>query len=69
MTDATDSPMSRPLQLMHQLSEILDELAATPMTACSDLEVVEAAKLSEQIATRTHFQGDRAILEISDRGV
>jgi hypothetical protein len=54
---------------MHQLSEILDELAATPMTACSDLEVVEAAKLSEQIATRTHFQGDRAILEISDRGV
>ncbi|MEP9413812.1 DUF222 domain-containing protein [Gordonia sp. VNQ95] len=48
---------------------MLDELAKTPMTACSDLEVVEAAKLSEQIATRTHFQGDRAILEISDRGV
>ncbi|MEP9391616.1 DUF222 domain-containing protein [Gordonia sp. VNK1] len=69
MTDTTDTPMSRPLQLMHQLSEILDELAKTPMTACSDLEVVEAAKLSEQIAMRTHFQGDRAILEISDRGV
>ncbi|MEP9391355.1 DUF222 domain-containing protein [Gordonia sp. VNK1] len=69
MTDTTDSPMSRPLQLMHQLSEILDELAQTPMTACSDTEVIEAAKLSEQIATRTHFQGDRAILEISDRSV
>jgi hypothetical protein len=54
---------------MHQLSEILDELAKTPMTACSDTEVIEAAKLSEQIATRTHFQGDRAILEISDRSV
>jgi hypothetical protein len=54
---------------MHQINALLDELAQTPMTACSDLEVVEAAKLSEQIATRTHFQGDRAILEISDRGV
>jgi hypothetical protein len=61
--------MSRPLQLMHQINAMLDELAETPMTACSDTEVIEAAKLSEQIATRTHFQGDRAILEISDRGV
>jgi hypothetical protein len=69
MTDTTDTPMSQPLQLMHQINALLDELAATPMTACSDTEVIEAAKLSEQIATRTHFQGDRAILEISDRSV
>ncbi|MEP9392476.1 MULTISPECIES: DUF222 domain-containing protein [Gordonia] len=69
MTDTTDTPMSQPLALMHQINALLDELAATPMTACSDTEVIEAAKLSEQIATRTHFQGDRAILEISDRGV
>jgi hypothetical protein len=54
---------------MHQINAMLDELAKTPMTACSDLEVIEAAKLSEQIAMRTHFQGDRAILEISDRSV
>jgi hypothetical protein len=61
--------MSQPLQLMHQINALLDELAKTPMTACSDTEVIEAAKLSEQIAMRTHFQGDRAILEISDRSV
>jgi hypothetical protein len=69
MTDTTDTPMSQPLQLMHQINALLDELAQTPMTACSDTEVIEAARLSEQIATRTHFQGDRAILEISDRNV
>jgi hypothetical protein len=54
---------------MHQITALLDELAETPMTSCSDTEVVEVAKLSEQIAMRTHFQGDRAIVEISDRGV
>jgi hypothetical protein len=69
MTDTTDNLVSRPLALMHQITALLDELATTPMTACSDTEVIEAAKLSEQIAMRTHFQGDQAILEISDRGV
>lgn len=67
--ESTGQVISGAARLMARLHSLLDELAAADMTACSDAELVEIAELNERALARVTFQGDRQIVELSDRNL
>ncbi|AZG47174.1 HNH endonuclease signature motif containing protein [Gordonia insulae] len=72
--DVTEpSPSSEPQSevpgLLAELHAVLDRLAEADVTQCADAELVAVAKAHERAINRMMFEGNRQILELSDRDV
>ncbi|MXP22793.1 DUF222 domain-containing protein [Gordonia sp. HNM0687] len=73
-SDAVDAPvsdvsLSEVPGLLAELHAVVDRLASADLSKCSDAELVAVATAQERAINRMLFEGNRQILEISDRDV
>ncbi|MCH5645363.1 HNH endonuclease signature motif containing protein [Gordonia sp. ABSL49_1] len=66
---AAESSLSEVPGLLTEIDGLLDRLAAADLTRCSDAELVAVAQVHERAINRMTFQGNRQVLELSDRNV
>ncbi|MGC5249191.1 HNH endonuclease, partial [Gordonia sp. DT219] len=66
-TDSTGGPGTSVEDKLAQLHALIDDLAATDLSPCSDETLLEVAAANERAINRLTFQGDRQIVELSDR--
>ncbi|MDL9936534.1 DUF222 domain-containing protein [Gordonia sp. ABSL1-1] len=60
---------SEAAELVASLHALIDRLAATDLSRCTDAELVEVARAHEKAMNRLVHAGDRQLVEISDRGL
>lgn len=65
-TDASSSE-SRPAELVAQIHRLIDELAATGVSSCTDEDVVAVSAETERASRRLAAVTDQQVVEISDR--
>ena len=69
-TPHPDDPGASEIEVLSaQLHSLIDRIAATDITACSNEALVEVAASIERAINRLTFQGDQQIVECSDRSI
>ncbi|MGC5249594.1 HNH endonuclease, partial [Gordonia sp. DT219] len=62
-----DLPALAPDEQVALLHALLDQMGSTDLTPCSDETLLEVAAANERAINKLTFQGDRQIVELSDR--
>ncbi|GAB93088.1 HNH endonuclease signature motif containing protein [Gordonia rhizosphera] len=65
----TEESLSEVPGLLADMDALLDRIAAADLSRCSDAELAAVAQAQERAINRMTFQGNRQILELSDRNV
>ncbi|AZG45382.1 HNH endonuclease signature motif containing protein [Gordonia insulae] len=67
--DGVGESLSEVPALLTELHSLLDRLGEADLARCSDAELIDVAQATERAINRMTFQGNRQVLDLSDRDV